>query len=152
MEITGVETITFEHPAPYSADEEAHGHPGEPTPAESHLTHIEVAGGPDGYYDGGSAAFNRKAAGILEGENPLRREYLWERLVRSQPRSGEGRGALAAVDCALHDVAGKDAGQPVWQLLGGCRDTVPCYASTMAGDDGPEGLGPSMRTLILPRS
>jgi L-alanine-DL-glutamate epimerase-like enolase superfamily enzyme len=30
---------------------------------------------------------------------------------------------------------------PVYELLGGGRDEVPVYASTMVGDDDPDGLG-----------
>jgi galactonate dehydratase len=41
--------------------------------------------------------------------------------------------AISAIDLALHDIAGKALGVPVYQLLGGRqRDFVPCFASTSA--------------------
>jgi L-alanine-DL-glutamate epimerase-like enolase superfamily enzyme len=52
-----------------------------------------------------------------------------------------GRGvsaqALAAVDLALHDLAGKIEGEPVWRLLGAPRVTpVRCNATLVAGEPG----------------
>ncbi len=41
--------------------------------------------------------------------------------------------AIAAIDIALHDIAGRALGVPVYQLLGGRqRDFVPCFATTGA--------------------
>ena len=35
---------------------------------------------------------------------------------------------------------GQALGVPVWKLLGGARDRLPAYASTMCGDEIPGGL------------
>lgn len=48
---------------------------------------------------------------------------------------------LAVVDEMLWDLIGKRAGEPVWRLLGGARERVPAYASTMCGDEIRGGLG-----------
>jgi L-alanine-DL-glutamate epimerase-like enolase superfamily enzyme len=47
---------------------------------------------------------------------------------------------LALVELALWDLAGRKLGVPVWKLLGGYRDRVPAYGSTMCGDELPGGL------------
>lgn len=44
-------------------------------------------------------------------------------------RGGALTYGLSAVDIALWDIAGKRAGAPVGQLLGGGATTMPCYAS-----------------------
>ncbi len=49
--------------------------------------------------------------------------------------------ALAAIDIALWDIKGKEAGQPLWKLLGGDGRPVPTYAS-----------GAMMRELPLERA
>ncbi len=72
---------------------------------------------------------------FLIGRDPMRRGALWQEMYRSQYFEG-GRvltAAISAIDIALHDIAGKALGVPVYELLGGRqRDWVPCFATTGA--------------------
>ncbi len=73
---------------------------------------------------------------FLIGKDPMQRGRIWQELYRSQYFEG-GRVLLAAqsaIDIALHDIAGKALGVPVYQLLGGKqRDVVPCFATASGG-------------------
>ncbi len=72
-------------------------------------------------------------AKIAVGRDPRDIEGLMFDLTRktqSIARSGPVQFALSGLDIALWDIAGKMAGKPVWQMLGGKkRDSVPAYAS-----------------------
>lgn len=73
---------------------------------------------------------------FLLGRDPLARGALWQEMYRSQYFEG-GRvltAAISAIDIALHDIAGKALGVPVYELLGGRhRDRIPCFATVGAG-------------------
>src|SRR5215510_9940082 len=78
----------------------------------------------------GAAA--RELGDHLIGMSVLEPEAAWERLARRGDWVGPGgllHCALAPLDIALWDAAGKTLGQPVHRLLGGFRDRVPTYAS-----------------------
>ncbi len=83
---------------------------------------------------GGSAAveiIDGHLQHLLLGANPLNVEQLWDQMYTSGVFYGR-RGlfvmALSALDNALWDIAGKYAGSPVHQLLGGAnRDRLPIY-------------------------
>lgn len=71
---------------------------------------------------------DRNLRPLLLGEDPLLTERHWERLYyRNLPVGQRGvfMRALSAVDIALWDLKAKIAGLPLWQLLGGMRDSVP---------------------------
>ena len=79
---------------------------------------------------------------VLVGADPLRHERIWFGLYHWQ-RGSAGRltdRVVCAVELALWDLVGKAARQPVWKLLGGYRDRIPAYGSTMCGDDLEGGL------------
>jgi len=79
---------------------------------------------------------------LLLGENPLESGRLWQKLYRGTMYYGRRAAAitaLAAVDVALWDLAGKHYGQPIHRLLGGKRhERIAAYASILFGRDGPE--------------
>ena len=70
---------------------------------------------------------------LLVGENPLQIDRLWQLMSAATYHYGRGGVALhviSAIDMALWDIAGKAAGRPVHDLLGGARvQERPVYAS-----------------------
>jgi L-alanine-DL-glutamate epimerase-like enolase superfamily enzyme len=74
---------------------------------------------------------------LLVGKRALDLEACWETMyVSTYKTRGQGTSiAISGVDQALHDLAGKALGVPVYQLLGGrYRDRVRVYASYMSRD------------------
>jgi L-alanine-DL-glutamate epimerase-like enolase superfamily enzyme len=68
----------------------------------------------------------------LTGMSVLEPEAAWDRLARRADWVGPGgllHLALAPLDIAIWDAAGKTLGQPLHRLLGGHRDRLPVYAS-----------------------
>lgn len=62
------------------------------------------------------------------GKDPRKTTDIWHELYLHVKRAG-AYGALSAIDEALWDIKGKDAGKPVYQLLGGQTGTVNTYAT-----------------------
>src|SRR5436305_13755933 len=91
----------------------------------------------------------RHLSHLIIGRDPQRIEDTWHLIYRQ----GYWRGgpifmaALAAIDMALWDIKGKQAGLPVYQLLGGkARDGVRCYSHAHGRD--PLETEDSARRLI----
>ena len=83
------------------------------------------------------AAIEQAIAPRLIGRDTGHIEDIWQ----STYTSGYWRNgsilntALGGIDVALWDINGKQAGMPVYQLLGGpCRTAVPCYAHANGTD------------------
>jgi L-alanine-DL-glutamate epimerase-like enolase superfamily enzyme len=69
---------------------------------------------------------------IIKGQDPLCRELIYDRLwgmTVDLLHDGATNIAIALIDIALWDIAGKQAKMPLWKLLGGFRDKVRVYAS-----------------------
>lgn len=84
---------------------------------------------------------------LLVGMDSLEVEAARARLERAGAWTGPGgmlNMALAPLDIALWDAAGKELGQPLYRLLGGHKDRVRAYAS--------DGLWYSLPLDVLARS
>jgi L-alanine-DL-glutamate epimerase-like enolase superfamily enzyme len=66
----------------------------------------------------------------LVGQDPLQRELHWHRIWELDRIEELPLPVLGLVDIALWDLAGRAAGRPTWQVLGGYRDKIGAYAST----------------------
>ena len=77
------------------------------------------------------AVVQRSLAPVLLGRDPLQIDRLWADMFQAIAWSGWAGAemrAISAVDIALWDLAGKAAGMPVYQLLGGAsRDSIRTY-------------------------
>jgi L-alanine-DL-glutamate epimerase-like enolase superfamily enzyme len=71
-------------------------------------------------------------AGKLIGRDPFTREEIYGDLKRAQRHLGAV--GLSAIDVCLWDLAGKAVGQPIARMLGGWRERLPTYASTVHAD------------------
>lgn len=121
------------------------------TPMRGHLfVKIETNRGVTGW--GETAGLDPKVAAglahslfqLLDGENPTRIEYLWQKLFRAHRDIRGGPflvHTLSAIDMALWDIAGKLWGVPVYRLLGGpCRDRIRIYSTEKAQKVPPHGI------------
>ncbi len=69
---------------------------------------------------------------LLNGLDPLARADALRKLQLAAGGAGPAGVftlAIAAIDIALWDIAGKAVGQPIWRMLGGNGTPVPTYAS-----------------------
>ncbi|HVC29610.1 MAG TPA: enolase C-terminal domain-like protein, partial [Steroidobacteraceae bacterium] len=78
------------------------------------------------------AVVEDELAPMLVGEDPLRVEFLWQRMYRRSFRHGR-KGLLlngiAGIDIALWDIVGQAAGLPLYRVFGACHERLPAYAS-----------------------
>ncbi len=103
-------------------------------------TDVGIVGWGEGC-SGASAAVVAELAPLLLGQDPMQRNFLWQRMYGALHNRNDGVGyggsAISAVDIALWDLAGKASGLPVHELLGGrIRDRVAVYATGLYYTDG----------------
>ena len=146
--ITSVTVRTFETTSKTWVDSDGHVHPGPPRTVTQSLLSITDSDGVAGHcLAAPSFAVERSlienyVRSNLIGEDPFDREKIWHKMAREQ-RGSVGAlldRTLSTVEQALWDLAGRKLKMPVWKLLGGARDKVPAYGSTMCGDETTGGL------------
>lgn len=96
--------------------------------------------------------WNQGLRSVLLGADPVQVGAIWDRLAeatRYQGQAGIARHALAAVDIALHDLAGRQLGRPTFHLLGGARrEHLTPYATVWVAPVAGDGLSDLLdRTL-----
>lgn len=156
MQVRSVSAIPLSHPL---EEGRSFGHArGLATARSATLVRVETADGTVGW--GEALAPPRSVATVVdevvrphvEGRDPHEVETLAERLYAGAYHVARGaltQCALSAVDIALWDVLGKEAGEPVHRLLGGdgSREIVP-YASTAYITEWGEDPAESVREAV----
>jgi D-arabinonate dehydratase/D-galactarolactone cycloisomerase len=139
MKITGVETICLNYRMPYPLTYAR----GEYQEREALL--VKVHTDQPGLFGWGEAAMwggpwatsvaviEKEIAPLIVGLDPRQPEYIWERVYQQtyyHGRKGILLACLSGIDIALWDILGRDAGEPVWRLLGGYGRPLRAYASS----------------------
>ncbi len=129
-------------------------------PAGSRLIIVKIITSEPGLYGVGCATFTQRFHAVynaiekhlkpfLIGRDVSRIEELWQMaMVHSYWRNGPVlSNAVSGMDEALWDIKGKQAGMPVYQLLGGkCREAAAVYGH--AGGSRPEEVADSVRKFM----
>ena len=129
-------------------------------PSGLRLSVVKITTDQDGLYGYGCATFTQRAELVnaavekylrpfLLGKPADRIEDIWQACYNSSYwRNGPVlNNGISGVDQALWDIKGRQAGMPVYQLVGGkCREAADCY-SHAAGADIPQCLD-SARKLM----
>ena len=138
--ITGVEFVTYEFTMDnlgkdYNTFNMVHEPGGKLTQAGGVLR-IHTDQGVTGEYPvlkGPTGEQVAMCAGYLIGKDATGREKIYSDLKRGL-RHFDMTG-VGVIDICLWDIAGKLYNEPLYRLLGGARRPLPCYASTLHGDE-----------------
>jgi L-alanine-DL-glutamate epimerase-like enolase superfamily enzyme len=147
MKIEQIRVTVFTYPTRRAVDAAGHAHPGDERLVEMAMLAIHADNGAVGYAFAPpevirAHVLDSAVRKSLMGRDPMLREQIWQDLEHRQ-RGSAGQltdRALAIVDQALWDLAGRHFGVPVYRLIGGYRDKVLAYGSTMCGDTLKGGL------------
>ncbi len=113
--------------------------PGNTIESPGFILTIRTADGAEGHYRGfqftppSIAQIKMVVEEHVLGRDPIEREGIWTELWRALRHTDHF--GVGPIDIALWDLAGKQYGESVAGLLGGYRDELPTYASTMFVDD-----------------
>lgn len=137
MTIKSIETNHYQIPLPVVLSDSTHGDIHHFDLITARITTEDGASGFGYTYcvgHGGSAinALARESyAPVLIGEDEGRIEHCWQKMwwaVHFAGRGAPASFAMAALDVALWDLAGKRANLPLWRMLGGHNRAVKTYA------------------------
>ncbi|WP_327153367.1 enolase C-terminal domain-like protein [Streptomyces tubercidicus] len=136
MRITSVDVVLAEAPGASPAFRWRDGLPGSDGPHTAGWLVVTTDEGLSGYAPCRRGPIladivNRRIRNEFVGADPLRREWLWHRMWELDRMEEFPIYVQGVVDDALWDIAGKAAGLPVHKLIGGFRDSIPAYASTV---------------------
>jgi len=129
-------------------------------PAGVRLTVVKITTDQDGLYGYGCATFTQRADLVRPAVEKYLKPFLlgkatdsiddiWQACYNSSYwRNGPVlNNAISGVDQALWDIKGRQAGMPVYQLVGGkCREAADCYAHA-SGADYPDVIASAKRIL-----
>ncbi|MBI4873449.1 MAG: starvation-sensing protein RspA [Acidobacteria bacterium] len=118
-------------------------------PAGSRLVVVKITTDQDGLYGYGCGTFTQRADLVvpavekylkpfLIGKPTDRIDDLWQAMYNSSYwRNGPVlNNGISGVDMALWDIKGRQAGMPIYQLLGGkCREAADCYGHASGGNN-----------------
>lgn len=105
------------------------------------LVHIKTDSGIEGLGEAGIAGgpasstipvIEQELAPLIIGQDPFDVERLWQLMYlrsRQHGRSGILMHAIGGIDIALWDIIAKALKQPLYKILGACRDRLPAYGS-----------------------
>lgn len=143
MKIVDLVVEPFHYKSKVVRDSEGHAHPGPEHDAAQSMLRIITDEGAEGVSFGArKEVIEGIVRPLLIGEDPFYGERIWQQLKERQRlhMGALSDRVIAVVDMALWDLIGRHLGVPVYKLLGGYRDKVPAYASTMCGDELEDGL------------
>src|SRR6476659_4172255 len=117
-------------------------------PAGLRLTVVKIVTDQDGLYGYGCGTYTQRADLVnlavekylkpfLIGKPVDRIEDTWQAMYNSSYwRNGPTlNNAMSGVDQALWDIKGRQAGMPVYELVGGkCREAADCYSHASGAD------------------
>ncbi|HEU5223308.1 MAG TPA: enolase C-terminal domain-like protein [Candidatus Lumbricidophila sp.] len=83
------------------------------------------------------------------GKDPLLREWHYHRMWELDRLHEFPLPVFGLFDVALWDLAGRHAQLPAWKLMGGMRETLPAYASTVTFDTLEEFLDVATQSIEL---
>lgn len=92
---------------------------------------IDTDEGISGYGCSWAIEFAESMGKAIIGEDPLNNERLWQKtyVPKFIGRKGTSCKTVSAIDIALWDIKAKAAGMPLYRLLGGFRERIPCYVA-----------------------